>query len=692
MTFLFDNLLSREVHPFRKEDYDFKVAVNSSINNTSDTILYEREDAEKLVLESAVPLPHDASTKPICVTLWSGRGSGKTSLIRLLALHSQKLQKQRGCGRIMVVDAKILLPIVNDLKKYAVQIERVIPVLVALHLCKLFGDSSVKGVNFALNATFTSLWSRDKTLPSSLLDKLDQVKNGGQAYQWWRECTEEMTDNDDPNPIILMDTAETLSEINEKPPSPIGGGSSLHGQTAFPFLASSKTPRHHTGTSSVSCEEKYLVLECLMMQIPNNNVMIAFGTGATRSHPRPAAFQTFVNHRPIEPLNALSEGSALQLFAMLKEKQYDTLTEQDKRQVRTVFAVTAGVPRMLVTAFTVEGRLAGTVHERWEEAVKDLYSDASELVSDSRLSLSCLAKAILICAVSNVALIADEKIPTEEVTWDDLRWRSIVFLSAAESDAESPTQDGQMESKGHLRIPRLLWGRDSDLHKELREWVHVNCHFALDDLLPTVLSLYDYAGEASATASGRPWEKMFASALVARFFVICWKEGENPAVHFVPLHTLLPQMNEKDSSTLAQIEVCLGNGVNTCSSETLAVKTPVDGFDWTAIHANWNIQSAHHDLILPVRNRKSKETALWAVSARNGHRKTDGELFATKQHLVSKELDEEVAGLIQAVNPRGGTLPNRRMKSTFANMEQEQRYAEMSINEGHVRDVLCCFP
>jgi hypothetical protein len=225
---------------------------------------------------------------------------------------------------------------------------------------------------------------------------------------------------------------------------------------------------------------------------------------------------------------------------------------------------------MLVTAFTVS-KLASTANEKWDGAVKDLYSDASDLVSTGRLTVPCLAKAILMCAVSNVALIADEMIPTEEMTWDDLRWRSIVFLSAAESDTESPTQDERMESKGHLRIPRVLWGRESNLHKKLREWVNDRCHFALDDLLRTVLFLYESTGEASATASGTPWEKMFASALVARFFVICWKEEKDPAAHFVPLHKLLPQMNEIDNCTLEQVEVCFGNGVKPKPSDTATI-------------------------------------------------------------------------------------------------------------------------
>jgi hypothetical protein len=95
----------------------------------------------------------------------------------------------------------------------------------------------------------------------------------------------------------------------------------------FCFLIFVFTWIHSPPFHSSNSEEKYLVLEWLMMQIPNNTAMIAFGTGAKRSHPRPAAFQTFVNHKPIEPLNALSGGTALKLFAMFKKKQPDACTE-----------------------------------------------------------------------------------------------------------------------------------------------------------------------------------------------------------------------------------------------------------------------------------------------------------------------------------------------------------------------------
>lgn len=135
--------------------------------------------------------------------------------------------------------------------------------------------------------------------------------------------------------------------------------------------------------------------------------------------------------------------------------------------------------------------------------------------------------------------------------------------------------------------------------------------------------------------------------------------SSNPADHYVSLDVLLPG-GEKDG-TLAQVEVCLGNGILASDKETFASleKAPRD-FDWKALHANWNIQSAHHDMILPARKKSSKEQVKWAISARNGRHKTERELLATKQHLLNKlkntkkkpnEKSEEipVAGLIQAV-------------------------------------------
>ena len=127
------------------------------------------------------------------------------------------------------------------------------------------------------------------------------------------------------------------------------------------------------------------------------------------------------------------------------------------------------------------------------------------------------------------------------------------------------------------------------------------------------------------------WEKMFASALVARFFVVCWKRGEDPATYFVSSKELLPQKNDGDNNMLETVEVCLGNGIMASENEAFAnTLFPPEAFDWKALHANWRIQSAHHDMIVPVCIRNSGKSVLWGLSAHDGNRKTEKVLLDTK--------------------------------------------------------------
>lgn len=673
---------------FNKEQYNFRDYLNASINNKNDTVLYERDDVRKLIIDSAVAAASKDSkdaSKPTCVTVWSGRGSGKTSLIRSIALNSPEFDAQRNCGRLMVVDCHLFVTFVSRLKKMEdAEFTRLVPVLVAFHLCKIFGDSSVNGVTFTSHATIEGLWDNAEYIPLSLQDKLNlEAVNGELAYEWWRESTEKLDDTkSDPSPLIILDSAEGLCHVNNKPPTPpqqkeLSDDDDDDEPKMTPKSTVKGGPLQPTPSKHAS-DERYLVLEWIMMKIPSQHAMIAVGTGARREFPRPADFHSHARHLIIPPLGSLSEEVALILYAEHKNKEVSHISPDEKRQVRTAYTVTTGLPRMLVIAYGVEGALFSTKNELWETRVSGLYEDASELISSELLMPSCLAKAIITCSVCNTVFEPGNTIPSEAVTWDYLRWRSIVFLSG----------------KGYLQIPRLLWGRDTLTHRKLKTWVSENCRFELDDLVPSVTTLYQDAKQASATASGIFWEKLFSSALVGKFFVMCWKMGKDPAKHFVSLKDLLPQECEEDNTALASVEVCLGMGIKATDKETFASTSLVpNDFDWKAIHANWNIKSAHHDLVLPVRIQSTKEHKLWAVSARNGHRKTQLDLEKTKQRLVSKNNNTEVDGLIQAVNPRllskGRNFTDG---SELSKMKNEQRYAEVSLHEGQAHYVLSCFP
>jgi len=450
---------------YNPNTYNFVDLVNKSINNKNDIELFERDKVQQKILtlcKHGETSPE--SKKPMSIILWSGRGSGKTSLLRRIATQAEELETKRDCARLMVFDAADLAGIRGDLSSGAV-IERVVPALVALHLCKVFGNTKVNSVEFSSQATFTDLWKLDHTLPPSLLAKVEELRDAAQAYDWWKECTTQFNintasgDDNDPKPIIFIDTAEILAVPNEKPKSPVKD-QSVEVSTGVPptpprtvlghaMGKSPDAPRSHTNSG-----EKYLILEWLMKSIPVHHVLVVFGTGARRDLPRPGTVQTWTNHADLQPLNTLSENAAKQLYLNCKKKDaFSPLSEEDLRKIRTAYAVSAGIPRMLTLAFTIDvGYLNGTNNEIWEDLVKSQYSDASKFLGGA----SCLAKAILISAVCVIPLeLGHKPIPGEDKTWDDLRWDSIAFLT------------GDMKNS-HYTIPRLLW-IEKAIAKELQQ-------------------------------------------------------------------------------------------------------------------------------------------------------------------------------------------------------------------------------
>ncbi|KAG7361853.1 hypothetical protein IV203_036954 [Nitzschia inconspicua] len=661
----------------------FAKYADCSINNIEDIVFYERDDVELEILSWLEPM--EASPKPNCVTIWSGRGSGKTSLIRKITTSSDYFQAVRDCGRLMIIDAKRdnVGQIPEELKSNPEETVRFIVTLVGYHLCRVFEDTSIDGVDFTSAATVADLWNNSKTLPSSLVEKLDSIRSGKQAYDWWKSLLAVV--NDLHTPMNSPSRNNPASRIKDS-------AAELHVSTRDSENMPIPSPRKHQSSAT-----RYLVLEWLMMCIPNNHNIVAFGTGQTRELPAPADFQTHVNHKRLAPLNALSEEAAASLFCCythnLREGQVVTdplndLEEKQIRYVRMVYAVTAGIPRMLVQAFSSKKHcLTASRHENWENDVLELYKDVSELVRVGKLTVNCLAKAILISAVCDVGLKEGATIPGEEVTWDNLRWWSIAFLAGRE---------GAKKTGHYYRIPRLLWHREAG---KIHQWVKSECKFNVHDLLPTIQHLYRFAGDAAATSSGIAWEKMFASALVARFFSLCWMKGLDPKNTYIGLDELLPQKEENlaDIKTLEGVEVCLVNGISAnAEKEVFATKATLEEqeFDPKAIHANWEHSSAHHDLVLPVRFKKgdSKHHMLYAVSARNGHHKTEAELLQSKQHLVNKtgsKEEEKVEGFIQALNPRR-SQSGRKLEKEFKGLTKNEKYAEVVITEGHVHYVLGC--
>lgn len=119
---------------------------------------------------------------------------------------------------------------------------------------------------------------------------------------------------------------------------------------------------------------------------------------------------------------------------------------------------------MLVTAFSTKTTLASTRTEKWEEAAADMYSDASDLISLGVVSASCLAKAVLTCSVFDTRLGVDEKIPSEDVTWDSLRWRSIVFAASPQSTSSDKSELLRRKGTRGLTTATLVGGSGPNDH------------------------------------------------------------------------------------------------------------------------------------------------------------------------------------------------------------------------------------
>ena len=728
------NKKPKVIPTFNEATYDFTKVVNHGINNKTDEELLERDEIQKKVLDKICVSP--GSEKMTAVTLWSARGSGKTSLLRRMVLTSDQLRPQRDCGRLMVFDCARMNEILTSLPTQPTMVGKVIPTLVAWHLCAVFGNTKVGDVEFVENPAFDELFNRSNKIPQSLQVALSRMGTSAKtAYEWWKKMTslafgQKCTSGKDEQvaPLIFLDTAEVLAKEHgraDPPLSPLSPRSQSEVKET-PLLLStaggekpgspSDPPKHarlevtkakiHRASSQLEDKqtplrhekgerERYLVLESLMNRVPSPHVMVCFGTGAISSTRPPVDFLSWAFHEPLSPLKGLSFPASEHLFKNVLAMNNDqNLSNEQKRFLQVVYAVTAGVPRMLKRAFEgwSDDALFSSNQDRWESKVRSAYV----VPVLTGVTIPSLAKAIVISSVFDEKVFDDATEESfvckgDETTWEKLRERSVAFVSNGSDGTDV------------WRIPRLAWSRETLLHSQLRDEVWRTCRFQLDDLLPTVKSLYGTAKRADATASGIPWEKMFAATLVARFFGLCWKENMDPESDVVTLSDLLPgQAMEKDNDVLDKLYVCLGHGIKVFTGKAaIASRNRRNSIDEKAINVNWDVNGAHHDIILPViayhpdddddEEEDAYKVQYWAVQARNGTRKTEGLLLGDSQHLVSKDGDEEVHGLIQAVNLRSGDNSKRQFRSILQNFEEQGRYAEASVTEGHIPFVLDCF-
>ncbi|CAJ1371781.1 unnamed protein product [Effrenium voratum] len=141
--------LEVELPRFSADLVDFEDRfLNSRINNKDERPFREREAVVKRVIEEIEMTQRLQTNKVRVVSLWSPRGTGKTSLIRHLAKVSI-FSEIRRCGRLLVFDAIKI----DEATVLGEDAGALVSSIALWHLCEIFHGHSVelsprKVVNF----------------------------------------------------------------------------------------------------------------------------------------------------------------------------------------------------------------------------------------------------------------------------------------------------------------------------------------------------------------------------------------------------------------------------------------------------------------------------------------------------------------------------------------------------------------
>ena len=131
------------------------------------------------------------------------------------------------------------------------------------------------------------------------------------------------------------------------------------------------------------------------------------------------------------------------------------------------------------------------------------------------------------------------------------------------------------------------WCEDVNI-KDLKE-----LSIDLKGLLPDYLKLK--AG--GTTERAKPWGDLVANSLAARFRLYCMAQKVSAEVTWVPFLEIYPTEDPHLRRVLKPFEVCWSEGVDYVRGTTVESKAG------KAIKSNRNFETAHHDLLIPVKSK-----------------------------------------------------------------------------------------
>ncbi|CAJ1383059.1 unnamed protein product [Effrenium voratum] len=595
--------------------------LNSRINNKDERPFLEREAVVRSLVEQIEQIQRNGTNKPTVLALWSPRGTGKTSLVRHLALKVPNFSESRRCGRLLVVDAR-------EIPKSALQEapSRIASAIVVWHLSQLLCGYSIEVsglvVSFRGMDFIAVLEALKRTSVRREIDMCDSFevwlgsfcqKKQGVFEQWLLVTAAAFNATPDCACLVFLDQAELL--VNHE----------VEGLS------------HHGGQKSAFTE--------IFGEFPQKMGMFSAGTVNILTD-RPSEEYTSLKVQEVPALAPLSLQAAGRAMAEWGGMQYK------KKEFDNIHLFSAGVPRLLEAAFQTWGELASTAQvalNAMSQEFRSSYADAAPYFNQPEVAL-----ALVLCSAVRWPAEGHQLVPGTSVRWSD------IFRAGA-----------AFPNNKSVLVPRLWWCEDTNIKDAIRNDLK-ELNIDLEGLLPDSLQLLN-SPTRGATERGEKWEELVANSLAARFRLHCIARNLIAEVTWVPFLKIYPTEDPHLRAVLEPFEVCWSDGVEHPSGQGNEATVMSDV--GKAIKSNRNFATAHHDLLIPVRCKATGKLEFIAAQCRYGQKK-DADGLKLQDKAKKDNFEDMQNVLLQICSESEGwqSFTNK----TWARRQEEKKYSLMS--------------
>ncbi|CAJ1394891.1 unnamed protein product, partial [Effrenium voratum] len=571
-------------------------AVNRRIKNKETMPFLEREAVVKRIVDEIEQTRKRKANKPTIVGLWSPRGTGKTSLVRHLALNDSHFAESRRCGRLLVLTAQELNWVRLE------DISLVTSAMMAWHLCNFFRGYSVElssgqVVNFRGADFFRVVEVLKEPPPRPPAFSCDcwiqsYCQTPEEAFEQWQELTAAAF-NATPECgfYVFLDQAEWL------------------------VRASSFT--------------------VVFSQFPQDVAMFCAST--MNMNNRTSEEKALLNVQELPSLAPLSLQAARQSMKEWRATQY---AEEDFNQIHFL---SAGIPQLLSWAFYSDESTVHAARAMILDELKHTYPEVPSYFNQREVAL-----ALILCSAVRWPV-------ADHVPGTSLRWSDIFSAGAAFPDGMSS-----------VRVPRLWWCEDVKIKDKLQGDLK-ELSIDLNGLLPDYLKLK--AG--GTTERAKPWGDLVANSLAARFRLYCMAQKVSAEVTWVPFLEIYPTEDPHLRAVLRPFEVCWSEGVDYVRDSEASVESKAG----KAIKSNRNFETAHHDLLIPVKRKATGNLEFIAVQCCCGKKKRADRLKF--QDKVKKDNVEDMQNVLLQICSESEGWQNSSNKK-WARRQEEKKYSLMS--------------